>query len=50
MGLFRDVDVTTSGPVALRYPAVISKVDSPANDKAHLTVTALAKECRQTIR
>ncbi len=43
MGLFRDVDITTSGPVALRYPAVVSKVDSPANDKAHLTVTALLK-------
>jgi exo-1,4-beta-D-glucosaminidase len=43
MGLFRDVGITTSGPVALRYPAVVSKVDSPANDKAHLTVTALLK-------
>jgi exo-1,4-beta-D-glucosaminidase len=43
MGLFRDVDITTSGPVAVRYPAVVSKVDSPANDKAHLTVTALVK-------
>ena len=43
MGLFRDVDIATSGPVALRYPAVVSKVDSPANDKAHLTVTALLK-------
>jgi exo-1,4-beta-D-glucosaminidase len=43
MGLFRDVDITTSGPVALRYPGVISKVDSPANDKAHLLVTALLK-------
>ena len=43
MGLLRDVDITTSGPVALRYPAVVSKVDSPANDKAHLTVTALLK-------
>jgi exo-1,4-beta-D-glucosaminidase len=43
MGLFRDVYLTTSGPVALRYPAVVSKVDSPANDGAHLTVTALAK-------
>jgi len=43
MGLFRDVDITTNGPVALRYPAVISRVDSPANDKAHLTVTALLK-------
>ncbi len=43
MGLFRDVDITTSGPVAVRYPAVVSKVDSPANEKAHLTVTALLK-------
>ena len=43
MGIFRDVDITTSGAVALRYPSVASKVDSPANDKAHLTVTALLK-------
>jgi exo-1,4-beta-D-glucosaminidase len=43
MGLFRNVDISTSGPVALRYPTVVSKVDSPANDKAHLTVTALVK-------
>ena len=43
MGLFREVNITTSGPVAVRYPAVVSKVDSPANDKAHLTVTALVK-------
>jgi exo-1,4-beta-D-glucosaminidase len=43
MGLYRGVDITSSGPVALRYPAVVSKVDSPANDKAHLTVTALLK-------
>jgi len=43
MGLFREVDISTSGPVALRYPAVTSTVDSPANAKAHLTVTALLK-------
>jgi exo-1,4-beta-D-glucosaminidase len=43
MGIFRDVDISTSGPVALRYPTVVSRVDSPANDKAHLTVTALLK-------
>jgi exo-1,4-beta-D-glucosaminidase len=40
MGLWRGVDMVTSGPVALRHPAVVSKIDSPANDKAHLTVTA----------
>jgi exo-1,4-beta-D-glucosaminidase len=43
MGLWRDVYLSTSGPVALRYPAVVSKVDSPGNDAAHLTVTALLK-------
>src|ERR1700686_3494279 len=41
MGLFRDVEVRTSGPVAVRYPTVVSKVD--ADGKAHLTVTAMLK-------
>jgi exo-1,4-beta-D-glucosaminidase len=41
MGLFREVEVRTSGPVAVRYPTVVSKVD--ADGKAHLTVTALLK-------
>ena len=46
MGLWREVYLTTSGPVALRHPAVFSKVDLPAGDNAHaahLTVTALVK-------
>jgi len=43
MGLWRDVYLRASGPVAVRYPAVVSKVDSPANNAAHLTVTALLK-------
>ena len=43
MGLFREVSLTTSGPVALRYPTVVSKVNSPANDSAQLTVTAQLK-------
>ncbi|HLB88425.1 MAG TPA: glycoside hydrolase family 2 protein, partial [Terriglobales bacterium] len=43
MGIFRDVEISTSGPVALRYPTVVSKVDSPANDSAHLSITALLK-------
>jgi exo-1,4-beta-D-glucosaminidase len=43
MGLFRGVNISTSGPVAVRYPAVSSKVDSPTNDKAHLTVAAVVK-------
>jgi len=43
MGLWREVYLTPSGPVAVRFPAVMSKVDSPANDAAHLTVAALLK-------
>ena len=43
MGLWRDVYLTASGPVALRHPAVLAKVDSPANDTAHLTITAQMK-------
>jgi len=47
MGLWREVYLTSSGPVALRHPAVLSKVDPPAGDAnagaAHLTVTALLK-------
>ena len=43
MGLWREVYLTSSGPVALRNPAVLSKVDSPANNGAHLTVSALLK-------
>ena len=41
MGLFRDVEIRTSGTVAIRYPTVISKVEP--DEKAHLTVTALLK-------
>jgi exo-1,4-beta-D-glucosaminidase len=40
MGIWREVYLTASGPVAVRYPQVISKLDLPSLDKAHLTVTA----------
>src|SRR6202041_3737202 len=43
MGLWRDGYLTTSGPVALRYPTVVSKLNPPANDSAQLTVTAQLK-------
>jgi exo-1,4-beta-D-glucosaminidase len=43
MGLWRGVEISSSGPVALRYPTVISRVDSPENQSAHLTVTGLLK-------
>src|SRR5581483_1289785 len=41
MGLWREVEVRASGPIALRYPTVVSKLD--ADGKAHLTATALLK-------
>jgi exo-1,4-beta-D-glucosaminidase len=40
MGIWRDVYLTSSGPVSIRFPQVITKLDLPALDKAHLTVTA----------
>ena len=43
MGLWRDVYLTTSGPVALRYPTVVSKLNPPAYDNSQLTVTAQLK-------
>jgi exo-1,4-beta-D-glucosaminidase len=43
MGLWRDVYLTASGPVALRYPTVVSKLNPPRNDSAQLTVTAQLK-------
>jgi exo-1,4-beta-D-glucosaminidase len=51
MGLWREVYLTSSGPVALRYPTVVSKLNPPANDSAQLTVTAQAKNgTNQTIK
>src|SRR6204780_4303257 len=43
MGLWREVYLTYSGPVALRYATVGSKLNPPANDSAQLTVTAQLK-------
>ncbi len=43
MGLWREVYLRSSGPVALRYPTVVSKLNPPANDHAQLTVTAQLK-------
>lgn len=40
MGLFRQVYFTSSGPVAVRHPQVITKLDLPSLDVAHLTVAA----------
>ena len=43
MGLWREVYLTTSGPVALRYATVVSKVALSAGESAQLTVTAQLK-------
>ncbi len=43
MGLWREVNIRASGPVALRDPVVVSHVNPPANDSAQLTVAAQLK-------
>jgi exo-1,4-beta-D-glucosaminidase len=40
MGLWRDVYITTSGPVTVRYPQVISHLPADSTDSAQLTVNA----------
>jgi exo-1,4-beta-D-glucosaminidase len=41
MGLFRPVTLSTSGPVALRHPQVVTKL-APSNERAQLTVKVFA--------
>ena len=40
MGIWRDVYLVTSGPVALRDPLVVTHLDVPAANEAHLTVSS----------
>jgi exo-1,4-beta-D-glucosaminidase len=40
MGIWRDVRITTTGPIALRYPAVLTRVNFPSADRARLTIRA----------
>src|ERR1039458_5696449 len=40
MGLWRDVHLDATGPVAIRFPQEITHLNPPANDKADLTVSA----------
>jgi exo-1,4-beta-D-glucosaminidase len=42
MGIFRDVYLTSSGPVTLRYPQAVTLFDLPSLETAHLTVNAEA--------
>jgi exo-1,4-beta-D-glucosaminidase len=43
MGLWRDVYVTETGPVAVRFPVVATRLNLPAADLAQLTVKAELK-------
>jgi exo-1,4-beta-D-glucosaminidase len=42
MGIFREVFITTSGPVTLRYPQAVTHFDLPSLETARLTVNAEA--------
>jgi exo-1,4-beta-D-glucosaminidase len=42
MGLWQEVVISTSGPVALRHPVVETRLDLPKAELAHLTVRAYA--------
>ncbi len=42
MGLYRPVTLVATGPVALRHPQVVTKLNPPANDRAELTVKVFA--------
>ena len=47
MGLWRDVYITATGPVAVRFPTVATRSTSPATDLAQLTVKrGVEKRCR----
>jgi exo-1,4-beta-D-glucosaminidase len=40
MGLWRDVRLSSTGPVAIRFPSVTTHLNSPTNDAAQLTIRA----------
>jgi exo-1,4-beta-D-glucosaminidase len=43
MGIYRPVTLVATGPVALRHPQVVTKLDLPAADRAELTVKVFAR-------
>ena len=43
MGIWREVYIAKSGPVAMRHPQVMSMLDLPSADKAQLTVSTELK-------
>ena len=40
MGLFREVSIVSTGPVAVRYPTIVSLLNLPDTSRAQLTVAA----------
>ena len=48
MGLYRPVTLVATGPVALRHPQVVTKLNPPANDQAELTVKVFATNATKT--
>src|SRR5213075_2271956 len=40
MGIWRDVHISATCPVVLRYPAVLTKINLPLTDRAMLTIRA----------
>jgi len=40
MGIWRPAYISTTGPVSLRFPAVLTKLNLPSTDQAELTVRA----------
>jgi len=47
MGLWRDVRLSATGPVAIRFPAVTTHLNSPANDVAQLGLRAELKNAAE---
>jgi exo-1,4-beta-D-glucosaminidase len=43
MGIYRRVFITSSGPVTLSHPTLSSQVNSPANDRAEVSIGVQAK-------
>ncbi len=40
MGVWQDVFISADGPVSIRHPYVVTKLDMPSLDQAHLTISA----------
>ncbi len=49
MGIFRDVYLTSSGPVTLRYPQVITHFELPSLEHARLTVNADVQNASEAV-